>query len=186
MSEGHALFEVIAEKLVLRPGVARSTMMGFPCLRVDGDYFVSVHRDGGSLIVKLSREQVAEAVSAGDGEPFAPAGRVFREWLAIPVALWIGAAGIALARENIGLLMGEAPSAERQAELLELAQGIPGVLAAHSLRARYQGTEIEIWVQVAVDEGLTVRAAHDIGEAVQRQLEAEPDVCHAVAHVDVA
>lgn len=35
------------------------------------------------MVVKLPADRVAELVAAGDGEPFAPAGRVFSEWVAI-------------------------------------------------------------------------------------------------------
>lgn len=40
----------------------------------------------GSSLVKLSAERVEELIAAGVGEAFAPAGRVFREWLAVPAA----------------------------------------------------------------------------------------------------
>ena len=44
-----------------------------------------------ALIVKLSAERVAQLVQEGVGSPFAPAGRTFREWVALPTAdrrLW--------------------------------------------------------------------------------------------------
>jgi hypothetical protein len=34
--------------------------------------------------VKLPRQRVQQLIEIGDGEPFAPAGRVFREWAMIP------------------------------------------------------------------------------------------------------
>ena len=34
--------------------------------------------------MKLPRGRVAELVDNGDGDPFAPAGKVFREWVSIP------------------------------------------------------------------------------------------------------
>lgn len=36
------------------------------------------------MLVKLSQERVGELIADGVGEPFAPAGRVFREWVAVP------------------------------------------------------------------------------------------------------
>lgn len=64
--------------------VSRSTMMGFPCVRVDGDFFASLDHRSGDLLVKLPKDRVEELVLAGTGQPFAPAGRTFREWVSIP------------------------------------------------------------------------------------------------------
>lgn len=106
-------------------------------------------------------------------------------WLALPVAAWIAASGIGLALENIRLLMGEAPPAARQAELLELAAKVPGVLSTHALSARYEGNQLEVTVHIVVDEELSVRAAHDIAQEVEARLRTERDVLSAMVHVDV-
>jgi len=85
--EGHDRFWQLAEDFLARPGCTKSTMMGYPCLRRDGTFFACVHRDGSALIVKMSRADVKRVVDAGDAQPFAPNGRVFREWAAIPLDL---------------------------------------------------------------------------------------------------
>jgi hypothetical protein len=82
-SEHEARFWDIAEPLLDRAGVSRSTMMGFPCLRIDGRFFASFDRDTGALIVKLPEDRVDELIDRGQAHPFAPAGRRFREWAAI-------------------------------------------------------------------------------------------------------
>jgi hypothetical protein len=64
--------------------VTRSTMMGFPCLRVDDRFFACVERATGNLIVKLPAERVNELLRTGTGRPFAPNGRVFKTWVACP------------------------------------------------------------------------------------------------------
>ncbi|MGI9432747.1 MAG: hypothetical protein ACR2PQ_11065, partial [Myxococcota bacterium] len=37
----------------------------------------------GGLVVKLPRERVERLIEAGKGEPFAPAGKVFSEWVLV-------------------------------------------------------------------------------------------------------
>lgn len=74
----------IAEPLLLEAGVDEGTLMGFPCLRVDGNFFATCDHRSGELIVKLARERVSELVESGVGQPFAPAGRVFKEWVLVP------------------------------------------------------------------------------------------------------
>jgi hypothetical protein len=80
---GEALFWDLAEEHYADPAVTRSTMMGHPCLRVDGAFFASLRPTTGELIVKLPRDRVAAMVADGRGAPFAPNGRVFREWVAV-------------------------------------------------------------------------------------------------------
>jgi hypothetical protein len=74
----------LAVPLLARPGVARSTMMGYPCLRLHGDFFASWDQRANQLVVKLDQNTVEALIENGDGLPFAPAGRRFREWLAVP------------------------------------------------------------------------------------------------------
>jgi hypothetical protein len=81
---GEELFWELVEPMYADPGVQRSTMMGLPCVRLDGRFFASHDRRTGALLVKLPRDRVDRLVAAGAGEPFAPAGRAFREWVAIP------------------------------------------------------------------------------------------------------
>jgi hypothetical protein len=81
---GEARFWTVVEPLLARPGVERSTMMGLPCLRTNGAFFASCDRRTGDLLVKLPAARVDELVDAGRAQSFAPAGRRFREWAAIP------------------------------------------------------------------------------------------------------
>jgi hypothetical protein len=78
------LFWDLVEPLYADPAVSRSTMMGLPCVRLDGRFFASLDRRTGALLVKLPQPRVRQLIAAGHGAPFAPAGRVFREWVAIP------------------------------------------------------------------------------------------------------
>jgi len=83
---GEERFWELAEPFLLDPNVTRSTMMGFPCLRVHGQFFASTDRANGNLLVKLPEGRVDALVAAGKAAAFAPAGRRFREWAAIPYA----------------------------------------------------------------------------------------------------
>ncbi len=83
MDEKEATFWDLAEDLMSDPRIQRSTMMGFPCLRIDGKFFASIHSKTHDLIVKLPAERVHELVESGAAAPFAPAGKVFREWVSL-------------------------------------------------------------------------------------------------------
>lgn len=83
MTDHLEFFWLLADPLLQLEDVTRSTMMGFPCLRTDGEFFASVHPESGHLIVKLDAARVAAMIEDGAGEPFAPSGRRFREWVQI-------------------------------------------------------------------------------------------------------
>lgn len=84
-AEGHERFWDIAEPLLASGRVVEGTMMGHHCLRAAaGDGFVAtVERSSGNLVVKLPKDRVSELIEAGEGAPFAPAGKVFREWVLV-------------------------------------------------------------------------------------------------------
>jgi hypothetical protein len=83
---GEDRFWELAAPLLEQAGVTRSTMMGYPCLRLQGQFFASLDRRTGDLVVKLDEEGVRRLLDDGRAEPFAPNGRPFREWAAIPYA----------------------------------------------------------------------------------------------------
>jgi hypothetical protein len=89
--DARALYDALTDDLLYDPAVGRATMMGYPCVRLAGRFLASYDDKLGGLVVKLPRERVLELIADGSGEPFAPAGKVFREWVAIPTAdraLW--------------------------------------------------------------------------------------------------
>jgi len=79
-----ALFEGHAARWQKRTGVSLGTMMGLPCLRVEGQFFASLDRQTGGLLVKLPAMRVESEIAKEKGEAFAPNGRMFREWLRVP------------------------------------------------------------------------------------------------------
>ena len=81
--EGEALYHHVSARLLERPGVTESTMMGLPCLRIDGAFFGAWDRRHDQLVVKLDARRVTDMVATGEGLPFSPSGRVFKEWVAV-------------------------------------------------------------------------------------------------------
>ena len=80
-------FEDLAARWLRRDGVTRSTMMGLPCLRRDGAFFAALDRTTADLLIKLDEATVTALVDDGRARPFAPAGRRFRQWAAVPTDL---------------------------------------------------------------------------------------------------
>jgi hypothetical protein len=80
------LYARMAEEVLANPDVSRGTMMGYPCLRYRGRFFASLDRNSADLIVKLPAERVLALIGEGIGRSFAPGGRIFREWVALPEA----------------------------------------------------------------------------------------------------
>ncbi len=89
----HDAFWALADDMIAEGRVEEGTMMGHHCLRASqgGGFVATVERSSGDLVAKLPRPRVAELIEAGVGRPFAPAGKIFREWVAIGaehVARW--------------------------------------------------------------------------------------------------
>jgi hypothetical protein len=82
----HRAFWALADDLIAEGKVEEGTMMGHHCLRATrgGGFVATVERSSGDLVAKLPRARVEELIESGIGAPFAPAGKVFREWVAIP------------------------------------------------------------------------------------------------------
>lgn len=89
--EARELYEELTDDMLYDPAIGRATMMGYPCVRLAGRFMASYDDKAGCLVVKLPRQRVTELVTNGDGDPFAPAGKVFGEWVSIPTVdreLW--------------------------------------------------------------------------------------------------
>ena len=83
--DAHDLFWTLAAELQAKdPRIVEGTIMSGRCLRVDKEFLALVDYKGSGLVVKLPKARVAEMIERGKGQPFAPAGKVFREWLSVP------------------------------------------------------------------------------------------------------
>ena len=101
-----ALYDELTDDLLYDPAIGRATMMGFPCVRLAGKFLASFDDKAKCLVVRLPGERVTELVQNGHGDPFAPAGKVFREWVSISTVdrhLWqtVLAEAVDFAREGL-------------------------------------------------------------------------------------
>lgn len=76
------LFWDLAAPLLAREDTEEGRIMSSRCLRVNGDFCAMV-TSSGQLVVKLPAERVTALIGEGVGEPFAPAGKVFKQWLGV-------------------------------------------------------------------------------------------------------
>lgn len=94
-------WDLANEAIASHDDIEEGTIMGAPCLRFDGDFLAMPHHKGDGIVVKIDEGRVNELIDAGTGAPFAPAGKVFTEWVLIAdmdEATWRAALSDALAR----------------------------------------------------------------------------------------
>jgi hypothetical protein len=105
------LFWELADALrAADPRVTEGTIMGGRCLRVGPEFLALVDYKGSGLVVKLDRSRVGELVASGVGRPFAPAKKVFHEWVSVPEpdrTVWS-----TLLNEGVALAAGKVTRAE--------------------------------------------------------------------------
>ena len=77
-------WRLVAELQAEDSRIAEGTVMNGRCLRVGKEFLALVDYKGSGLVVKLPKARVAALIESGAGQPFAPAGRIFREWLSVP------------------------------------------------------------------------------------------------------
>ena len=79
------LFWDLARELAKEdPRIVEGTIMKGRCLRVADEFLALVDYKGSGLVVKLPKQRVAALIAEGKGQPFAPAKKVFKEWLSVP------------------------------------------------------------------------------------------------------
>ena len=102
MTTEELFWRLAAELCADDPRIVEGTIMNGRCLRVGKEFLALVDYKGSGLVVKLPKERVAALIGSGVGERFAPAGRIFREWLSVPKPdrrLWL-----ALLREGVAFV----------------------------------------------------------------------------------
>lgn len=92
----------VAAPLLAEGLIDEGTIMGGPCVRAGGEFVAMPNHKGAGLVVKLHRDRVAELIDGGSGQSFAPAGKVFKEW--VLVEGFDESAWEALIRESVGFV----------------------------------------------------------------------------------
>ena len=85
------LFWDLGNALIASEKVTEGDIMQSQCLRVDGEFLAMPEYQSGDLVIKLPKSRVAGLIDDGVGLPFAPAKKVFSEWVQVPgrdEALW--------------------------------------------------------------------------------------------------
>jgi hypothetical protein len=84
-SASELFWDLAGELQAVDPRVREGTIMNGRCLRVGKEFLALVDYKGSGLVIKLPEARVAQLIGEGKGTPFAPAGKVFREWLSVPI-----------------------------------------------------------------------------------------------------
>lgn len=100
------------------------------------------------------------------------------------IGVWIILSGVRVGLQNLGYLMGRAPSDEFLGVLRGETLAQAGVLGVNDLRAHYVGDVVHLEIHIEVDGALPLYRAHDLGVAVKRRLESLPGVDRVFVHID--
>lgn len=104
---------------------------------------------------------------------------------AVIVSLFILHSGYEIAWPGIHQVADVGASPEVVERLRQVALSCPEVMSVHRFRTRYVGGDLHVDLHIVVNENMTLLAAHDLSEEVERKLiEAGESVVDALVHVD--
>jgi hypothetical protein len=84
MKSEDLFWELVAELQSEDSRIVEGTIMNGRCVRVGDEFLALVDYKGAGLVVKLPQARVTELIEDSTGQPFAPAAKVFKEWLSVP------------------------------------------------------------------------------------------------------
>ncbi|MFB6134327.1 MAG: cation diffusion facilitator family transporter [Halanaeroarchaeum sp.] len=103
-------------------------------------------------------------------------------------ALAVGAAilstGVGIVTDNVGYLIGSAPSEELREEILRRALAHSDVEGAHDVVTHYVGPEVDVSLHIEVQGDRTLLEAHDIESEVATSIRDIEQVDDVFVHVD--
>lgn len=77
-----------------------------------------------------------------------------------------------------------APAVDRNILLYLTMRFAKTIKSIQGLQAYHAGDKLNVEVDVVLDEGMTLRDSHDLGESLQYVLESVPNVDRAFVHLD--
>ena len=104
---------------------------------------------------------------------------------AIIVSCFILHSGYEIAWPGIHRVADMGASKEVAKKLQDIALGCPNVISIHGFRTRYVGSDLHVDLHVVVPADMSLLAAHDLAEEVERRLiDADENVVDALVHID--
>jgi divalent metal cation (Fe/Co/Zn/Cd) transporter len=101
------------------------------------------------------------------------------------VALFIFKMSYSIAMDAVGQIMDESVGENKIQEVKRLALTVNGVKNVHGIRVRRSGAAFLVDMDIVVDPKITVKMAHDIGEAVREMIRVHMDrVGQVRVHID--
>lgn len=105
-------------------------------------------------------------------------------WMGIAVAVFIAFSGIGILKETVSNLLGKAADAETIAAIKQKICAAEGVHGVHDLVIHdYGRSKLFATVHVEVDANMPIMAAHDLADALEKQIGKEMDIALTV-HID--
>ena len=102
----------------------------------------------------------------------------------IVIALWLAFGAFRASSEAIDQLMDKEWPEDERARFLEVAARQPGLKGIHDFRTRRSGAHHFAQFHMEVDRGLTVAAAHDIVERIEKALHRAFPKAEVLIHLD--
>lgn len=101
------------------------------------------------------------------------------------VALFIGIviikAAYNIGRDNVNSIMGKIPDDDFLDDINQSAKLVDGVYGVHDVKLNYLGSYVTISLHAEVDPELSFRKAHELGHAVESQLQSDFDIIKMIS-----
>jgi ferrous-iron efflux pump FieF len=100
------------------------------------------------------------------------------------IGLYILVSALRIGRQSLDLLMDRELPDDQRAKIREIALAHPEVKSVHDLRTRSSGLDIFIQLHIEMDPQMTLRRAHEVSDAVEREIMAVFPNSEVIIHQD--